>query len=226
MQARRFVLSALMVGALGALGSAALGEVKIEEKVADKEWYVTVDAIPKTIEEFEKFRDEACKTPQGSMVAFFVAGIVYGENPELGEQCMVLTLDVEEYLSESIKVRATYKRPEVKGWQVNGKIIGFIGSMTFQRSGKYAGRSYVMGTKTDDGYALPAAGPYKFFLMKHSTAAKEKGGARFMASTTGTDGGFLPYETRKDGNGVWKVWSASSFFTGVKEPPKEKPKGP
>jgi len=222
MTALRFALALL---ALAGLARPAFADVKVEEKVAGKEWYVTVDAIPKTIEEFEKFRDEACKTPQGGMVAFLVAGLIYTEDPELGERCMVLTLDVEEYLSESIKVREQYKRPDVKGWQVNSKMIGFIGSMSFQRQGKYAGKGYVMGTKPDDGYALPPL-PYKYFLQKHSTAPKDKTGARFMVHTNGTDGGFLPFEVRPDGNGVWKVWSCSSFFAGTKEPPKEKPKGP
>jgi hypothetical protein len=77
----------------------------------------------------------------------------------------------------------------------------------------------------DDGYKLPDA-PYKFFMQKHNTPPKDKTGARFMVKTSGSDGGFYPFEVRPNGAGVWKVWSASSFFVGTKEPPKAKAVGP
>ncbi|MGE0708988.1 MAG: hypothetical protein AB7N76_23480 [Planctomycetota bacterium] len=191
---------------------------EVTEKDEGKSWFVTVGRIPKSVEEFKALRDELCKTPQGGMVAFIIAMHMHGENEELGLQVLPLILD-KSLLGETINMQQKYQKPGYKGWQIGGAFDQMRKSSGFQKAVKYAALSYVVGTKKDDGYKLPAP-PYKYYCRIHRVPPKEGEWKGFL-NTSGSAGGAVPYIMKKDSNGNWKMLQASSFFAGTQEPPKK-----
>lgn len=207
------------------LSSPAAAELKIEERDGGKTWFVTIDAFPETLEEFTEFRNEACDTPAGAMVAFIAAMKLYGEDKELGQKCMMLVLDGEN-LIDGYKVQDSFKEKrglvEFKGYVIDSRVANMMVSTGFLADRPYAALSYVMGTSADDGYKLPDP-PYRFIIEKHRVQDRDPDVFKVKAHCTGASN--PPYHLRKNSKGQWKMWKCSSFFAGTKDPPQERDDG-
>jgi hypothetical protein len=223
MRRKKWIASAA-VGLVAGMTSFALADARIEERDAGEMWFVRVDAIPTNLDEVRALRDQLCTTPHGAMVPFVVAGIIFGENRELGEQCMVLSVD-PELLGETIKARDADRRANVDGWQLGGRVLAMLNSTSFQADIPYVGRSYVEGTRAENGYALPDP-PYQFVVRKHRTQMPDpklwKGFLNCMGAT-----GPKPFDVKEISPGVWRMSNTSSFFAGCADPPAQgPPRGP
>ncbi|HOX46194.1 MAG TPA: hypothetical protein PK668_21500 [Myxococcota bacterium] len=223
MRTRLFSALALILVVLVAVPALAGG--KVEQK--DKEsWYVTVDKVPTTLEECTALRDELCTTPQGAMVYYVVAQLVVIANPDVGERCMVIGMDMSQ-LDETIKMLPKARRPDVKGYQIGASEWQKMATTGFVKDAKYTANSYVLGTDYKNGYKLPEL-PYKYYVSDHKI--QKTGGLSgewdntwhgFLA-TSCQDGGKVPFFVKKNDKGIWKMFQSSSFYAGCKDPPEAK----
>lgn len=222
---------AVAVAAVLGLGSVGLAQdaperwTRIEERDPGETWFVFVEKIPTSVEEFRAMRDELCTTPQGAIVTFLVAGIIFGKDQTLGEQCMVVSLD-GSLLDETYKAIKKAQRPDkaVDGFQLGGRVLAMMNSSGFQDDIPYAGNAYVEGTSTAERYVLPEKGPYKFVIRKHRTPPKA-GEWKGFANCSGASGP-KPYDVKEVEAGKWRMLNASSFFAGTEQPPAAPPRAP
>ncbi|MBN2695587.1 hypothetical protein JXR93_13075 [bacterium] len=197
----------------------------VEEHEKGKVWFVTIDKLPTTLEEFTALRDEIAVTPQGGMVSWLVAQLIMIDNPELGEQCVVITTD-KSLLVESFKLKPKEQRTNVKGWQLGSEEVNKMMTTGFSVDKAYAAKTYVIGTSHKEEYKLPEL-PFKYIVTNHSI--QKKGGLsgewndtwHGFVNESGTDSGKLPFFVKKDSKGIWKMFKSSSFFAGTKDPIKK-----
>jgi hypothetical protein len=158
---------------------------------------VTVDALPSSMEELVKLRDNIAKKPEGGAVVFLVAMIMYGGDGDLGLQAFTLALDMDELVNGTVYKGYQPKRLWDDKWE---QITKF----------PFLGKIYVKGTKPEDAYDLPA-GPLAFTVTEVRLQAD--GTAKvFVATTSGNMP--RPLGLKKNDKGLWKVTEASSVFVG------------
>ena len=107
---------------------------------------VTVENIPASLEEFIALRDTLAVTPQGGATVMIIACIIYTQDSELGEQCLVIAL------ANHLLIRGqTYK-----GYALSFKDKQFLQKRIGKDSAEsYIPYSYVVGTSPEQGYRLP-----------------------------------------------------------------------
>lgn len=188
-------------------------------------WFVYVNRIPTNIEEFRALRDELCVTPQGALVTFAVAGLIYDDNKDFGEQCMVVSVDAS-LLAETFRAMRAAQRPNqaVDGWQLGGSILQMIKSAGFQRAAGYTGKSYVVGSDRAKAYQLPAM-PYQYIVRKHRNQPAEATNWKGFLNCEGASGP-KPFEAKQNASGAWRLLGTSSWFAGTAPPPEAAPTGP
>ena len=201
----------LMLIAPGALLQSA---PRVEEKVKGSEWHVVIDRIPASLDEFRALRDAIAGTPRGGIAAYLVAHLVMIDKPELGEQCLILALDMGQLLRKAPNSR----HPDVDGWEIGGSERMKMSTSTFIRGKGYIGKSFVSGTSTAGGYALPPL-PYTIVIRAHRMPYQEADYWKGMVATSCTDSGAVPIHVKKNNRGIWKVINSSSFYSGCKPPP-------
>ncbi len=189
---------------------------RVVEKEKDKIWQVTVDAVPKTLDAFMSFRDAIAKTPQGGIVVYLVAQLIMMDNPELGEQCLIVALDRSQLAEHKPGSRAV----GVQGWQLGGSEKTRLGMSTFIRAKGYVAKSFVAGTSTATGYALPSL-PYTYVIRKHKFQDANPSVWKGNVATSCSDLGTVPIHVTVNDRGVWKVSNSSSFYAGCKPPTKK-----
>jgi hypothetical protein len=222
---RNRVVSAAAILLAVALCSPALGQEAEKEQWATfkphksgKKWYLTLNRVPKSVDEFKALRKEIAVTPQGGMVMFAIALYVWQSDADLGEKCMVLSLD-RSLIEQTEDKLAKYKRVNLGGFQIHTTIVTMMNSTGFRKAAKYAANGYVAGTDVKDGYKLPKL-PWKYVIKDHRT--QKKGG-----KWDDTWHGFLdytgaaspkPFYVKKNSKGLWKMFKASSAFAGTMAP--------
>ena len=200
-------------------GAEALAGGKVEKK-DDTTWYVTVDKLPETVEECVALRDEIATEPAGGMVYYLVAQLVMLDKPEVGEKCLVISLDSGE-LSETIRLKKQYKRVDYKGWQLGESEVKKMKTSGFQADKAYAAKTWVLETDVKNGYELPAL-PYKYFVRSHNFQnLLEKGIWKGFVNTSGNATAAAPFQVKKNDKGIWKMFASSSFYVGTEDPPKK-----
>jgi hypothetical protein len=185
MRMMKIVTVAVMV--LSAAAPALSGQAKT----------ITVDSVPASIDGLVVVRDGIAAAPEGGVVVFMLAMIMYGGNPELGLQAFTLALDMHELSNGTV-----YKgfRPN-RDWNDRFAQIDLF---------PFLGKIYVNGTKTADGYTLPK-GPLAFTVTE--VRLQKDGSAKvFVATTSGNMP--RPLTLAKNDKGLWKVTEASSMFVG------------
>lgn len=186
------------------------------EQAEDSAWHVRIGHVPTSLEEFRAMRDTIADTPQGGLAAYLVAHLIMVDEPEMGEQCLVLTLDMSELEREG----ALSRRPTVEGWQLGASERRKMATSGFSRARKYVAKSFVAGTTTDTGYQLPSL-PYTYAIRAHRVQDADPDVWRGMAATSCTDAVWVPIHVRRNNRGIWKVSNSSSFYAGCKPPPLE-----
>jgi hypothetical protein len=215
MKGRNVVVGASLFILLVTAGAGLKSEPRVEEAQKDRVWHVVVDIIPSGLEEFRAFRDSLAKTPQGGIVAYLVAHLIMIDRPELGEQCLILTLD----MSRLAKASGASRRPQVQGWQLGGAEIMLLQTSGFLQDRGYVAKSFVEGTKTSESYRLPPL-PYKYVIRKHMLQDRNESSWMGHADTSCHDLGYVPIFVKRNDKGIWKVFNSSSFYSGCKNPPE------
>ncbi len=176
-------------------------EKKISNIVFSKN--ISVDKIPSTTEEFIEFRDRMSTTPEGGVVSFLVACLMYNQNPQLGRECIIIQTDASQLQPSN---------SGYKGYDLTASNSNLVAQLSNK---SYIVNSYVQGTSNQNGYALPNL-PYTFSIER--TEATD--GGKFMKvfiRSTGADAS-RPIRMGKNDKGIWKAMEYSSLFVGVNPP--------
>ena len=206
------VFAALIIFAI-ASSSILVSAPSIKETRKDAAWEIAVDSIPRNLDEFKAMRDSLASSPQGAMVVYLVAHLILKDNPTLGQQCLIISLD----MSQLVKASAGSKFAEVEGWTFGSSEGYKLNMSTFNRSKSYVANSYVKGTSTEQGYKLPGL-PYKYTVTKHGYQDADPDVWKGMVRTSCNDQGYVLIQVKKNSRGVWKVFNSSGFYSGCKAP--------
>ncbi len=196
-------------------------EPRIEEKEKNKTWHVIVDRVPASLDEFRSFRNSLAITPQGGIVVYLVAHLVRIRNPELGEQCMILSLDKSQ-LADSRQT--AQRRISIEGWQLGASEIMKLNTGSFIKDSGYVACSFVEGTGPEDAYRLPKL-PYRYVIRAHSYPEADPSIWKGLVGTSCHDLGYVPIHVKRNDKGIWKVVNSSSFYSGCIDPVIEEKDG-
>jgi hypothetical protein len=198
---RAFPLLAAVVAA-----SATAQPVSADVK---KEYGITVEKLPKTIEEFTAMRDKTARTPEGGVVMLLIALKMYQDDRTEGYKALVLATDRSELVESN-------RAGNYKGFVLGGYTPDALKS-AFERF-PYLAHAYFPGTKPEDGYAL-GKGPYRFAFTPHRYRPLTDTEFSLFVPSAGTDSP-RPMHLKKNDKGLWKASNYSSFLVGVRKPPE------
>ncbi len=182
-------------------------EKKISNIVFSKS--ISIDNIPQTTEDFITFRDKLATTPEGGVVAFLVACLIYNQNEQIGRECIIIQTDASQLQPSN----AGYK-----GYDLTSSNHNMIIQL---RQKPYIINSYIQGTSFENGYSLPKL-PFNFSIEK----SEETDGGKYVkvfVRSTGADTA-RPIRMSKNDKGIWKGIEFSSLFVGVNPPKNNGPK--
>jgi len=163
---------------------------------------VTLDAMPRTVEEFKAMRDRLATTPFGGAAMFAVALNVYSEDPKAGIPLLTLALDAS-MLSDGNE-------------GVSGKQPTHLRDFRDRNGQKpWVAKSMIQGTSPEGGYALPAF-PLTLKFKEQPGDVKETD-AKVFVYTTGADSP-KPMRLKKNDKGLWKAAEWSSFQGNCRPP--------
>lgn len=172
---------------------------------------VSISKLPASTDEFLTLRNEIATTPQGGAAAFVVAMILYGQDAELGKQCLIIASD-KSLLSKSSR--------GYKGFDFASSSDYLIKQMDNKR---YLGNTYIKGTSPNFSYALNQP-PYIVITSTNPYSGKESSGTlKVFVQCSGADTD-RPITLVRNEQGIWKAKEFSSLMVGVRVP-KQKSAG-
>ena len=173
---------------------------------------VSISKLPTNTDEFLDLRNQIATTPQGGVAVFVVAMILYGQDTELGRQCLVIASD-KSLLSKS-------SRGGYKGFDFASSSDYLIKQMDNKR---YLGNTYIKGTSPNFSYALNQP-PYIVITSTNPYSGKESSGTlKVFVQCSGADTD-RPITLVRNEQGIWKAKEFSSLMVGVRAP-KQKSAG-
>jgi len=161
--------------------------------------------IPTTTDEFVKLRNKTAKTAEGGAAMFMLALKMYNDNPQLGEQCLVLSVDKKLLWSGDI----------YKGYALGKSDMSLIKSQL--KKNNRIPNSYIEGATPKNNYKVKLPYVYKFSSNRYS-GDRAKGEFKVFVKCYGADSP-RPVRLRKNDKGIWKATSWSSVIVGIKAPP-------
>ncbi|MBN1798416.1 MAG: hypothetical protein JW822_07555 [Spirochaetales bacterium] len=169
---------------------------------------VTVDKIPASLEEFIALRDRLAVTPQGGATVMIIACIMYTQDSELGEKCLVIAL-----ANDLLVKGGTYK-----GYALSFKDKKFLQKRIGKDSSEsYIPRSYVSGTTPGQEYRLPQ-GKLEFnYSCNQFSGDLEQGVFKIFVRCSGADSP-RPITLTRNSKGIWKAWGWHSLLVAIKAP--------
>jgi hypothetical protein len=169
---------------------------------------VTVDKIPASLEEFIVLRDRLAVTPQGGATIMIIACIIYTQDSELGEKCLVIAI-----ANDLLMKGQTYK-----GYALSYKDKKFIQKRIGRDSKEsYIPRSYVTGTTLEQEYRLPQGKLTFEYLYNQFSGDMEQGMFKVFVRCSGADSP-RPISLTRNNKGIWKAWGWHSLLVTVKAP--------
>lgn len=166
---------------------------------------VTIDKMPANVDEFLELRNNIATTPEGGASVFLVALKTYVENPELGNQFLVIAVD-----RGSLQEGDTYK-----GFSLGKSSMQLIKNQ-MAKNNKIP-NSYIQGSTPENGYSVKAPYEYKFKSNPYS-GDPEKGLYKIFVFCSGADSA-RPISLKKNDKGIWKANNWSSVLVGIKKEP-------
>ena len=172
---------------------------------------VSISKLPKTTDEFLALRNDIAKTPEGGAAVFVVAMILYGQDTQLGRECLIIASD-KSLLSKSSK--------GYKGFDFASSGDYLIKQMDNK---KYLGNTYIKGTTANFSYALNNP-PYVVLTSTNPYSGSANSGTlKVFVQCSGADTD-RPITLIRNEQGFWKAKEFSSLMVGVKAP-KQKSAG-
>jgi hypothetical protein len=170
---------------------------------------VSVAKVPASVEEFISLRDRLGKTPQGGAAVLLLAMIIYSNGSTLGEQCLVLSLDISQLVEGE-----TYN-----GYALSARDRRLLEKYIGKDSGQaYLPKSYVSGTHREEGYALPAGKLTFHFFTGKKKKTPDSTQVKVFVECSGTDSP-RPIIIARNSKGIWKAVNWRSLVISIKPPP-------
>ena len=166
---------------------------------------VTVDKMPANVDEFLELRNNIATTPEGGASVFLVALKTYVENPDLGNQFLVIAVD-----RGSLQEGDTYK-----GFSLGKSSMQLIKNQ-MAKNNKIP-NSYIQGSTPENGYSVKGPYEYKYKSNPYS-GDPEKGLYKIFVFCSGADSA-RPISLKKNDKGIWKANNWSSVLVGIKKEP-------
>jgi hypothetical protein len=162
-------------------------------------------ALPTSVDEFLKLREELAKTPEGAAMLFLFAAMVRLQNKDLGDQLLVLAVTKSKLRSGKV-----YK----------GYALGSSARYLVQQMDRHPHciRSYASSSNPENGYKLdPAQVGFKMRKQTRFVGSVESGRYKVFVCSSGTST-CRPMTLRRNDAGVWKADEFSSFAVGCRAP--------
>lgn len=160
---------------------------------------IQIDQYPASLTDFLAVRDQLAGNPAGAATALILALTLFVQEPQLGQPCLEAIIHPNR-LAEGQLPRVTYQ---------------FIWEQLSQAP--YIVRSYVQGTRPEQGYQLPAP-PYQFNFFRNRLS-DDWGPEHYkvFVHCTGADTP-RPVTLRQTETGQWLALEWSTLIVGVREP--------
>lgn len=166
---------------------------------------VTIEKMPQSVEEFIELRNEIAVKAEGGATMMMIALMTYVENPELGEQFLVIAVD-----RGRLREGNTYK-----GFSLGTSDMQLIRLQTGKN--KKLLNSYIQGSSPENGYKISL--PYKFVYTDNAYSGdKETGPYKLFLACSGADSP-RPIIIKKNNKGIWKATNWNSMLVGIKKEP-------
>jgi Domain of unknown function (DUF6935) len=165
---------------------------------------VEIKGMPTTVEEFVELRDKIANTPEGGAAMFVIAVKMYNENPEIGEQCLVIAADRSRLQSGTI----------YKGFSLSKVDMNSIKRQLGQYP--FAPNSYFKGATPENGYKFEFPTQMDFSSNAYS-GNKDEGKFKVFVKCYGADSP-RPVTLIRNNKGVWKAKEWSSIIMGMRKP--------
>ncbi len=166
---------------------------------------IAIGAMPTTIDEYLAMRDRVARTPEGGAAAFAIALHCYARDPAVGLP----------YVTVAIAMDLLDDDPG--GYKGRRPRRAILQNLKDRLHGKaHIARSYVQGTRFEDGYALPAGDVVvRVKQQRDSLPAADK--AKMFVYSTGADTP-RPVSLARNDKGLWKATEWSSLEVGIRAP--------
>lgn len=161
--------------------------------------------VPTSTDEFVKLRNKTAKTAEGGAAMFMLALKMYNDNPQLGEQCLVLSVDKKSLGSGDV----------YKGYALGRSDMSLIKSQLGKNN--EIPNSYIEGANPENNYKVKLPYVYKLSSNRYS-GDKSQGKFKVFVKCYGADSP-RPIHLKKNDKGIWKASSWSSVIMGIKAPP-------
>jgi hypothetical protein len=166
---------------------------------------IEIGPLPATIDEYLAMRDRVARTPEGGAAAFAIALACYARDPANG--LAYITVAVAMDLLEDDPAGYKGRRPRRAILQnLKDRLHG---------AKAHVPRSYVQGTRWDDGYALPPGPLTVRVKQQHDSVRDDR--AKMFVHSTGADTP-RPVSLARNDKGLWKATEWSSLEVGVRAP--------
>jgi hypothetical protein len=171
---------------------------------------VTVESIPKSVEEFVQLRDKVAMTPQGGATMMLLALTLYTQDEKVGTDCLTVAIEQDQLDKHA---------DGYKGYRPRNAALKHLKQYIFGEKG-YIVRSFFPGTIPENGYTLPP-GPWKFTWMTNPHSGSiDSGRIKLFIRSSGSDLP-RPMQVKRNDKGIWKAAEWSSFTVSVRKPGKE-----
>ncbi|MDF3819577.1 hypothetical protein P3G55_06685 [Leptospira sp. 96542] len=164
---------------------------------------VSFDSLPTSLEEFQKAQQSVASTPEGGVATLILAMSIYGKNPTLGNQCLVLSV-----LSKNRQ--KSYKPTAVAGEDLGNGDKYLVGQLDKY---KMLSNGYWKGADPNNGYTPSQPLTVETFTNPYS-GDESTGKIKLFVATRGASS-FRPVSVEKDVDGLWRAKEMSSVFVGM-----------
>lgn len=166
---------------------------------------ITINSEPETIEDFIKIRNEISLTPEGGAALLLLALKIYAENPDFGQQCLVVAVDMSELNSN---------KDVYKGYSLSNISLSRIKSQLSYHP--YLPKSYIEGSNPQNSYTVSL--PYNFYFKSNPYSGNESDGKiKIFVKCSGADSD-RPITLYQNDKGIWKAKEYSSILVGIRKP--------
>lgn len=169
------------------------------------EHLITIGPMPTTIDEYVAMRDRVARTPEGGAAAFAIALACYARDPAAGLPYVTVAIAMD--LLDDDPGGYKGRRPR--------RVI--LQNLKDRLHGKdHITRSYVQGTRWEDGYVLPT-GDLTVRVKQQRDSLQSADKAKMFVYSTGADTP-RPVSLGKNDKGLWKGLEWSSLEVGIRAP--------
>jgi hypothetical protein len=172
---------------------------------------VTIEKMPETTEEFLALRAKLASAPEGGASLVILALIMYSQDQELGEKCLIMAVDA----------RTLIEGDADNDFSLSPKDQNLIEQkLGKQGKKKYVMNSYVQGTSPAKGYELPQGSLVFKYSFNEYSGDPAKGRFKLFVECSGATSP-RPITMTRDQAGIWKAYSWQSLLVDIKPPQSE-----